>query len=107
MPMYEGRQANAEALLKSAEKDLEEARAHLARFRENVEKQARADRTIALLKDAYAPSEAKLRDRAREFAACLLEEAIGADDSRLETPIARVSLTPGGAWVACEVFVRL
>ncbi len=73
--------------LKQAEQDLAEARMYLARFRKHTD-------------------EAKRRDRAREFAACLLEEAIGADDSRLETPIARVELDGQDAWVSVQVRVR-
>jgi hypothetical protein len=139
MPMYEGRQANAEALLKSAEKDLEEARAHLARFRENVEKQARADRTKELAKElgigeirasfflgelarheevrkqneAFArlnAEEAKKKSRAIEFAACLLEEAVGADDTQVGDRNGNMDVelvADNAAWVTCRVYVRL
>lgn len=79
-----------EVIIAQAEQDLAEARAHLAKFRKHTD-------------------EGKLRDRAREFAAVLLEESIGADESALEGPTARVELVEGGtaAWVSCRVFVRL
>ncbi len=73
--------------LKQAEEGLAEARMYLARFRKHTD-------------------ETKRRDKAREFAACLLEEAIGADDSRLEGPIARVEFEGGNAWVSCQVLIH-